>query len=603
MSDVGFVAQCCVAVALGVAALGVSSAHGAEGLPLLRAGGANWMDSAGNVVMLRGCNLGNWFVQEMWMHAMGTEGIPDQYTMEQVLARRFGEATKDRLMETYRANYITARDFEIIKSFGMNVVRLPILYTLLEDDSHPFELRAQAWEQLDRAIGMAEAAGIYTILDLHGAPGGQNPWDHSGRADQNGLWGNEGNKRRTVWLWREIAKHYRGRTAIAGYDLLNEPYTAPKPELRELMLEVYRAVREVDPDHVIILPAMPDGFDFYGDLKEQGLSNVALDAHFYPGLFGWGSPGRGVHEEWLSRGVREAAEKARAAQVPVLVGEMNVVFRTAGGAEMMRRSYETYGGFGWAVTMWSYKVLSREGGIGNGSWGMVTNPPAETAPLVSAETWAGRGWDSGFADAWGRHETRYRAPGEGPVTVYLVLKAWAGEGGRAEVVFDDVGLTDEATGKQMASNGGFGTEEGWRRWSGAGKVAADFAYNAGEPTGGRGPCLRLSAEGGASGGVYQALKLEGGRSYRLSGVFRDLGCSAESVSVEVYLRRDAPVDGQDYVAGGAPGSEVDLNCSSAEEIEAYFRSLATMEYVMYDELREALAGMAAATEMPSKAAE
>lgn len=52
------------------------------------------------------------------------------------------------------------------------------------------------------------------------------------------------------------------------------------------------------------------------------------------------------------------------------------------------------------------------------------------------------------------------------------------------------------------------------------------------------------------------------------------------------------------MARPAPGSEVDLNSSSGEEIEAYFRSLSTMEYVIYDELREALAGMATASGSP-----
>jgi len=594
----------CILMACMLALPRLSSAYGAQTLPLLSASGTAWVDSAGNAVTLRGCNLGNWFVQEMWMHSMRTDGIPDQYTMEQVLTRRFGAATKDRLMETYRANYITARDFAIIKSFGMNVVRLPILYTLLEDDSRPFELRPDAWAQLDRAVNMAEAAGIYTILDLHGAPGGQNPWHHCGRADQNQLWGNEQSKRRTLWLWREIAKHYRGRTAVAAYDLLNEPYTAPKPELRELMLGTYRAIREVDPDHIIVLPAMPDGFDFYGNLKELGLTNVAIGMHFYPGLFGWGSPGRQVHTDWLSGGLQQVAEKARAAQVPVLVGEMNVVFRTAGGPEMMRRSFETYGSFGWAVTMWSYKVLSREGGIANGSWSMVTNPPPDSAPLVTADTWNCRGWDCAFADACGRHQTRFRAPGAGPVTVYLVLKASAGDGGpsassgpppggRLDVAVDEISLTDSGTGQQMVSNGGFGTEERWIRWRQDGELATDFGHTAGTPTGGSGPCLRLSGEGHVNGGVYQALRLEGGHTYRLTGVFRDLDSTPDSASVEVYLRPDEPKDGQDYVAGSASGSEIDLNSSSADEIEAYFRSLSTMDYAVYDELREALAGIGA----------
>jgi glucan 1,3-beta-glucosidase len=372
--ELGYKIGVAACVMLGALSLGIGEA--AAALPMLRAHGTKWVDVEGNQVLLKGCNLGNWLLQEMWMHNMGLEGIPDQYTLERVLGQRFGEAGRDQLMRTYLDNYITARDFETISSFRMNVVRLPILHTLLASEEQPYQLKSDAWLYIDRAIEMAETKGIYTILDLHGAPGGQNPWHHSGREEQSKLWGSGENKRRTVWLWEEMAKRYRGRSAVAGYDLLNEPYTAPKDELRALMLDIYAAIRKVDPDHIVIFPSMPDGFEFYGRPADLGLTNVAFDAHFYPGLFGWGAPTAEVHTEWLTKGVHEWRDKVEAAGVPLLVGEMNVVFRSVGGAEMMRRSFDTYASFGWGTTMWSYKAFSQEGGTEGGSWAMVTNYPA-----------------------------------------------------------------------------------------------------------------------------------------------------------------------------------------------------------------------------------
>ena len=58
---------------------------------------------------------------------------------------------------------------------------------------------------------------------------------------------------------------------------------------------------------------------------------------------------------------------------PLLIGEFNVVIKDAGGGEMMRRYYDYYESLNWPATMWSYKVLNENGGIGEGSWGMVTN--------------------------------------------------------------------------------------------------------------------------------------------------------------------------------------------------------------------------------------
>ncbi|HEX7071919.1 MAG TPA: hypothetical protein VF190_13985, partial [Rhodothermales bacterium] len=139
---------------------GEDDGNGPTEFSLLRTEGHRIVDESGAPIILRGVNLGNWLMMEMWM--LGVSGnVPDQYTFENVLTERFGEEEKDRLMDLYRESFITERDFEIIRSFDMNVVRVPFWYTLLEDDDNPFVLRPDAFEWLDRAIELAEAHGLY----------------------------------------------------------------------------------------------------------------------------------------------------------------------------------------------------------------------------------------------------------------------------------------------------------------------------------------------------------------------------------------------------------------------------------------------------------
>ena len=561
------------------------AALAAAPLPMLSTRGTRWVEAEGNQVLLKGCNLGHWLLQEMWMHNMGTRGIPDQYTMEQVLADRFGEAAKDDLMRTYHGNYITARDFKIIKSFGMNVVRLPILYSLLEDDSRPFELKPDAWVYIDRAIDWAEAEGIYTILDLHGAPGSQNGEHHSGRQGDSELWTDRENRRRMVWLWREIASRYKDRSAVAAYDLINEPFSAPEETLKDLVFDSYHAIREIDPHHIVMFPGHHYGFEFYGKPSDMEMTNVAFTMHFYPGFFGWGQADVPTHMDWLTKGVNEWRDRVEAVGVPFLVGEMNVVLKGAGGAEMMRRSYDTYASFGWGTTMWSYKVFTREGGAVPGIWGMVTNPSGEGAPLVKVDTWNYDDWDTSVADACIEDRTSFTAPGSGPVTAYLVVKAGVRDDCSLDVVIDEVSLRDEVTGEEVVENGGFGGSGAWMEWRHRGELSADYAYTGAGPSGGVGPALRLTATEPSNGGLYQALALEGGRTYTLSGVFKDAGSSRNGAWVEVYLRADPPIQGEDYVGGPAPGTEIDLNQSSLDEMREYFRSLSRMECVVYEDLR------------------
>ncbi|MFH0954002.1 MAG: cellulase family glycosylhydrolase [Verrucomicrobiota bacterium] len=355
----------------------------APALSMLRADGARIVDTNGTPVILRGCNLGSWHLLEMWM--LNVKDVRDQYGFEAILAERFGEEEKNRLMELYRQNWITPRDFQIIRSFNFNVVRLPFNYRLLEDDARPFHLKENAFRWLDAAVDMAGRAGLYVILDLHGAPGGQSPDHTTGRAEQNRLWPSPANRERTARLWKQIADHFKDNPVVAAYDVLNEPNSgdkAGKPELEVFDL-VYRAIRSVDQNHLVFAPANRHTFEFYGAPAQRGWMNVGMTEHFYPGLFG-DEPTRETHDLFIARALPGREALLKRWQVPYLVGEFNVVFRKVGGAALMRKYYDLYAERGWAATMWSYKLVTESGGLHEDSWCMVKN--RDPAPPFSPRT-------------------------------------------------------------------------------------------------------------------------------------------------------------------------------------------------------------------------
>ena len=324
----------------------------------------------GKEIALKGCNIGNWFVLEMWML---DQKLPDQYTFESILEDRFGKEKKQELMEVYRENWIKENDFKIIKSFGMNTVRIPFQYTILMDPEKPYELKSNAWYWLDKAVEWAENNGLYVILDLHGAPGMQSSMDHTGRADYNHLWKDLEYQTQTTWLWKEISKHYMNNATIVAYDLLNEPWGGTEKELSDIIFYLFKEIRSLGDDHIIIFPGHYSGIDFYVEGIESNFSNYIYTAHFYPGFFGWGAPVPQVHADFLNNGLKEWYYKMKLLNTPLLIGEFNVVSKKAGGGEMMRRYYDLYEKYNWLATMWSYKVLSKQGGIQEMNWGMVTN--------------------------------------------------------------------------------------------------------------------------------------------------------------------------------------------------------------------------------------
>jgi len=118
----------------------------------------------------------------------------------------------------------------------------------------------EGFRRLDDVIGWCEAEGLYVILDLHAAPGGQTGDNIDDSWGYPWLFTDSAAQATTIDLWRRIAERCKERTIVLGYDLLNEPiahYFAGEAGLNEALEPLYKrmvsAIREVDPHHIIFL--------------------------------------------------------------------------------------------------------------------------------------------------------------------------------------------------------------------------------------------------------------------------------------------------------------------------------------------------------------
>lgn len=353
------------------------------GLPMLSVQGRQLVNPQGQRVVLRGCNLGNWFLIEPWMFGVSRtapDAPPpprDQHGFVEILASRFGPAEAARLIEVHRANWITPRDMDVIRSFGFNTVRLPFHYSLLEDDARPGELRPDAFRWLDRAVTMCSDAGLYVILDLHGTPGGQSTDAPTGRVGQNKLWSDPAMQRRTAHLWGELARHYRDNPAVAAYDIINEPYgdftTDHSAVLLNVVSQIYDAIRAVDSDRLIYLPGTLRGIGFYADPHDRGWTNVGFTEHFYPGVFAGEPTSVETHAQFFESTVPERACLFERLATPYLIGEFNPIYRRVGGPFATRAYFDRFRELGWGATLWSYRLVTPEGGIRPDTWALATN--------------------------------------------------------------------------------------------------------------------------------------------------------------------------------------------------------------------------------------
>ncbi len=227
---------------------------------------------------LRGVNLGGWLVLEKWMTPTlyaGTEA-EDEYTLCTVLGAK---KAADRL-QRHRESWITADDFRWLAKHGINCVRLPVGYGVLEENA-PF---ITAPDTLAWAFRTAGQNGIRVVLDLHGVPGSQNGWDHSGRVGPIGWYKSQENLDHSLRIIEGLAEFCKTRENLAGIELVNEPrQEVPLEILQQYYHDAYHRVRQHIPAEQAAV-VIHDGFrpmawdDF---MQAPDYDNVLLDTHLY----------------------------------------------------------------------------------------------------------------------------------------------------------------------------------------------------------------------------------------------------------------------------------------------------------------------------------
>jgi len=239
----------------------------------------------GQEVVLRGINLGGWLLQESWMCPVygNDREWANLNTIQAMQNRGWNAAQIQELFDTYQDNWITVDDFNWFKARGMNSLRVPFWYRnfmtgesgawINGDDGSQAVTNNPGFRRLDWTITQAKKRGIYVILDMHGAVGGQSMDHCCGTLGKNELYTNSAYEEATVNLWKALVRRYKNEATVAAYDLLNEPqnnsgYSGANSwepgSLRAIYETVrvydrlYKEIRDIDPDTIIIFEAIWD---------------------------------------------------------------------------------------------------------------------------------------------------------------------------------------------------------------------------------------------------------------------------------------------------------------------------------------------------------
>jgi hypothetical protein len=247
----------------------------------LKASGQQIVDSTGSTVILRGFGLGGWLVPEGYM--LHTPGYGSPTSIYNQIVDVVGIANAEIFFSAYRANYVNKNDIAKIADWGFNSIRLPFHYKLFYDPVQDVFLES-GFALVDSLLDWCDDYGIYVILDMHCAPGGQNDSNISDSDGTARLW-TEPNiyQPMTVKVWKEIARRYASDPRVGGYDLINEPVLpngVTPVDLRNLYVQITDSIRTVDTNHIIFIEGNWYATDFTG-LTPPWDSNMSYSFHKY----------------------------------------------------------------------------------------------------------------------------------------------------------------------------------------------------------------------------------------------------------------------------------------------------------------------------------
>lgn len=114
-------------------------------------------------------------------------------------------------------SFIVESDIAQIASWGMDHIRLPIDYPVLEEDDNPCVYLEEGFAYIDNCLTWCKKYGLNLILDLHKAAGYSFT-----TLNENSLFEDAKMQDRFIGLWEAFAKRYASERDNLILELLNE---------------------------------------------------------------------------------------------------------------------------------------------------------------------------------------------------------------------------------------------------------------------------------------------------------------------------------------------------------------------------------------------
>jgi len=175
----------------------------------------------------------------------------------------------------------TKKDLQNIKSLGCDVIRLPITLHYMTSGAPNYVIDPLFYTYLDQVIDWTEELKLNLIIDNHTI---EVATSKSVEAP-------------LLKIWPQMARHYKNRSMLVFYEILNEPNGLLDAYWADIQSKVVDSIRAYDTKHTIVVTGAEwGGISGLTKLKKLADTNLIYSFHFYdPFLFthqgaSWATP-------------------------------------------------------------------------------------------------------------------------------------------------------------------------------------------------------------------------------------------------------------------------------------------------------------------------
>lgn len=171
-------------------------------------------------------------------------------------------------------------DFAMLKSMGVEIIRLPIHFANLMEPANTGKVYDIVFEKLDEVCDWAEKYQIYLVIDDH---------SFNSQEEQKNPPDAKAYKEHLEALWPQIAQRYKDRSEYIIYEIVNEPMGNGDIPAKwyKIQQDMINLIRKYDTNRAIVVTSPNwSSIDTLVKMKPYKDPNLIYTFHFYePGLF------------------------------------------------------------------------------------------------------------------------------------------------------------------------------------------------------------------------------------------------------------------------------------------------------------------------------